>query len=143
MSINTNCKVATKKQLFQEISLLIDEHINYALHKKPEFDFVIQTDNTIHIDSKIHEEAKKKIKTKKQKQKNDNEICIAVLTNGKQCSRQKFPTGKKHGQKPGIGQIPRRTIPLARSRQPQKNNGYWNQTAQRFNHHKEKRFSPR
>ena len=98
--MSTNCRVATKKQLLQEISLLVDQHINYILHKKPEYDFVIDESNVIKVTDE-KEEKNIEMKNENNINKNEEEIsvkddnrCLAILTNGKRCSRDKLPKGK-------------------------------------------------
>lgn len=92
--MSTNCKVATKKQLLQEISVLVDQHINYVLHKKPEYDFVVEDSKVIEINEDKEPTVETLVETQKNKVEVNEASCLAILTNGKRCSKDKFPQGK-------------------------------------------------
>ena len=102
-----NNKILTKQQLLQQISLLVDNYVSNVLEKKPEYDFVMNESQVTSQVSQASESVESVVGecvsndyTTNEFTSNDNEgesvednICMAFLTNGKRCSRERCPEG--------------------------------------------------
>lgn len=93
-----NNKILTKKQLLHQISLLVDDYVTNMLERKPEYEFVIKDENANERESNEYQESECVTNeyATNDLTGNDNEaesvddnICMAFLTNGKRCSRER------------------------------------------------------
>lgn len=86
-----NNKILTKKQLLQQISCLIDDYVTNALERKTEYEFVGEshTPSSEFGEMNDNQEYESDLVSNDE---NDN-VCMAFLTNGKRCSRERHLEG--------------------------------------------------
>jgi hypothetical protein len=89
--------VMTKNQLMQQISMLVDEYVCNAIDKKSDIEFVVDgvdnvDDVNCHQNSEYDENNNNDIETILPSIEEDD-ICMAYLTNGTRCSRDRYTQG--------------------------------------------------
>ena len=103
-----NNKILTKRQLLQQISLLVDNYVSNVLEKKPEYEFVVNNNSQENVNESNECQESGSVVTEcvtnecqtsdltsndNEAESGDDNICMAFLTNGKRCSRERCPEG--------------------------------------------------
>lgn len=114
-------RVQTKKQLLKEISLLIDEYVHFTLHKKPDYNFVVnENDEDEENQNNVQEvQEVEEVQEVPQTQQEDYDPtrCLGVKTNKDQCTRKRMEDGddpelcKFHNNPKYIGRIQKVEVP--------------------------------